>query len=585
MMPGIANNEETLMSFVDVPFPRDPELLKRVVALMRAKGHWHTVARLLAVMCDMDPADFAHKLKCHNAFVRAGDRQGAAGTLQAAVEICPPGTRDNRVLARLLEQGEHWQALAHLHAREAEAAPGNWRRRLQQNAALQRDGDVPAAADALLLAVEACPPGTRDNRVLARLLEQGEHWQALAHLHAQNVRHRGISWRARLVHLVQLNLSLGGNAGHAALSEFAAEASVRTSLWRTVVDHLVKAGCGDTLIQFTRNCAGVKADLGEKIASYLHQKQQYDHLMRLALAMSIPGWNTVNVDLCRMESLENAGCTDEADKIELSLRGRMSVDASPSSASPTSSTLMFRNAVLLDALVACLKVTVEHSGTARIHVAAVSTGEEVYSLVIAVDQAGLSKNVELTASDVSAPLLKRARTGVLDAGALPSVPEHFRELYFTRQRDQRLRLKQEYLASIDFRLLDLTRQPNSGDTWDVVVANNVLVHFPLHEKRSMLRSISEMTHPDGVLCIGGDNHVQIEDDIKTLGLLPISSGARDMYNAWHIQRNAWYINPRPYWALPPYRESEGCKFATLFAFGEANAHLYNRRIEKSNRSS
>ncbi len=482
---------------------------------------------------------------------------------------CGGDAERSRQLARLLEKAQQWRALAALRGHEADTLPEGWRKRLAQAAALELVGDAAGAHAALLQAVHGCSGDVERSRQLAHLLEAAQQWPALAVLRVQTIGDSRFSWNARMDQLARLTLSPAQLRASPVLPVVAREAAARTVLWRIAVDRLGAQGVFDTLAQFVGGLGEVDEGLPATVANYLLQREKWTALHALVAALNINGWDDVKVSLCQMDALESSASYADADAMEAALKGKIAVDPSPNQPSPTDSTLMFRNRPLLDNLVRCVADVVREKGSASIHVAASSTGEEAYSLLIALDRAGLLGACAITASDVEKKLSARARTGVLSAHSGDAVVQANAEMYFTRQRDGRLRFKEEFLSQIKFRVLDLLAPARSAEKWDVVIANNVLVHFPPAGKQAILKNVVAMGTSSAVFCLGGDDHRHIEAALGAYGLAARAGDSGTLHNSWHLQRKAWYKSPRPYWALPPYREATGLRFVTLFAANPA----------------
>jgi len=234
---------------------------------------------------------------------------------------------------------------------------------------------------------------------------------------------------------------------------------------------------------------------------------------------------------------------------------------------PTTSTLMFRNRPLIEALCSAISLIVERKGVVRVHIGACSTGEEVYSLLTVLHQRGILENVELSASDVQPSCVRRARTGVIERRSAEQVPQDVLDKYFVEQRDGRFRLIQGLLGRAEFSVRDLSSKVENGGRYDVIVANNLLVHFEAVSAAIILANLVGLTEGDGVLCIGGGVQGEIERYLVVGSLFAISNCSAAIFDAWHLQRRAWYSYPRPYWALPPARHFDNATWrrASLFS--------------------
>jgi hypothetical protein len=94
------------------------------------------------------------------------------------------------------------------------------------------------------------------------------------------------------------------------------------------------------------------------------------------------------------------------------------------------------------------------------------------------------------------------------------------------------------------------------------------VHFSVGLQGRILANVVRMLKPGGVVCLGGSFWAQaLRPVFGKLGLAPLSGPTREIYEGWELQRKAWYLSPRPYWALPPYRPLRDgeAPYSALFA--------------------
>jgi chemotaxis methyl-accepting protein methylase len=412
-------------------------------------------------------------------------------------------------------------------------------------------------------------------RKIARLLEQAREWKSLASVLEILIRINPKDWRTRV-------RQCGAWISAGEYPESTCEAVVDQVSRPEFVSHARKALL-EMLFEQERDVladavlkAFAQAD-AKGLLAYLGSPQGlargaalWDRLGHL----DVPGWDPVQAELIRIEHLEQIGCVDDADRAYAAIEAKMTVEASPGQATPTPSTLMFRNPPLLHCLVSAIAWFIERNGNANVHVAACSTGEEAYSLALLLDDAGLIESCTLNASDVDPLLVRRARTGVVDAKSAINIPAGMLDKRFQRQADGRQRLDASLLKRIEFSVSDLSKPAPLGPKCDLLVANNMLVHFPDSTANEMLRHMVARVQPEGLLCIGGSLQDRLRETIESCGLVPVLAQADSIFGAWRLQRHAWYVNPRPYWALPPGRRiaGEDWRHCAMFARGAETAH-------------
>ncbi len=139
----------------------------------------------------------------------------------------------------------------------------------------------------------------------------------------------------------------------------------------------------------------------------------------------------------------------------------------------------------------------------RVWSAACSTGQEPYSIAITLaDALGPGVPLEITATDLNAQVLERARTGTytqLEVNrGLPAATlvRHFRRAGSGWQVADELR------RQVAFRQHNLLDAPPLGGPFDVVFLRNVLIYFDLPTKRAVLERVRGALRPGGYLVLG-----------------------------------------------------------------------------------
>jgi hypothetical protein len=535
-----------------VELPLEPETLRFVAAALQRAKAWEALRGVLDAWREAEPDNLQISIRQYEACCASGDEQGALACVRRMSEDSVGDTGRLIRLLRLLERAGHSTARGILVKEAHHLAPNDWRLALDYAALLE--------------------PGADRNRVLAEIFLQP----------VQTT----VTRAAMLARLLSEDRRDDALAAMLALFGDTVPESSRTSRARSAVLEQV-ASAGDAslldavLAAYTRSGpAGLAAYLGSQHAVPFH-----DAILASLRRIGGDDLDTLQFELTLLRMFESGGRCAAADELTASVEPRMVAEGDPATATPTASTMMFRNRFLLDALVLVIGWLAGQRERVCVHVAACSTGEEAYSLAIALHDAGLLERCDLHASDVDSGLVRRALSGLLDVKATQSMPPGMLERHFERQPDGHFRLAHHIIDRIAFSREDLLDERFDGSPCDVLVANNVLVHFPPDERARMLACMSGRVATDGVLCIGGGRQDSLEHQLAVLGLVPILNGSADIFDAWHIQRNAWYVNPRPYWALPPARLTAATpwKHAALFARGIETAEAVERLLTAEGR--
>jgi len=133
-----------------------------------------------------------------------------------------------------------------------------------------------------------------------------------------------------------------------------------------------------------------------------------------------------------------------------------------------------------------------------------STGEEPYSIVMALFDAGLqAQQFKVEAVDISPLSLQRARRAVYGKNSFRGEDQGFRQRYFT-QVDEGYRVEDRVRERVGFQagnLLDPTL-PVAQSAYDFVFCRNLLIYFDVETQRRGFEALKRMTRDDGVLFIG-----------------------------------------------------------------------------------
>ena len=152
----------------------------------------------------------------------------------------------------------------------------------------------------------------------------------------------------------------------------------------------------------------------------------------------------------------------------------------------------------------------DHEHRLRIWCAACSTGQEAYSLAMALDQEARALRgwtVDILATDVSRAAIQAARAGVYSQFEVQrglSTTDLLR--YFTRQ-DESWRVNEHIRARIVFREFNLMSDFAALGKFDVVFCRNVLLYFDPETKRSVLSRIGSVLESDGYLFLGATENL------------------------------------------------------------------------------
>jgi chemotaxis protein methyltransferase CheR len=164
----------------------------------------------------------------------------------------------------------------------------------------------------------------------------------------------------------------------------------------------------------------------------------------------------------------------------------------------------------------------------RLLSAGCSSGEEPYSLAIALHNAGLplaGKSWEIDACDLNPERIRRAREAIYDETSLRACDPEARRRYFTAE-DGRFRLKDRYRVGLRFFRSNLLAPGFALERqYDVIFCRNLLIYFCDSAFESLIDLFARSLAPGGYLCLG---HSESLFD-RTTEFVPVVVGGSVIY--------------------------------------------------------
>nr|WP_205518613.1 protein-glutamate O-methyltransferase CheR [Pseudotabrizicola algicola] len=160
----------------------------------------------------------------------------------------------------------------------------------------------------------------------------------------------------------------------------------------------------------------------------------------------------------------------------------------------------------------------------RLWSAACSTGDEVYTLAIMIAETlGMDalRRTHILGTDISAPVIEQAETGVYSARHLEQVPSFIRQKYMRPVGIEQFQIVPEILAACTFRRMNLkTPDLPFRKPFQAVFCRNVLYYFAVEDQINVVNSIARVTEPGGWL------FTSVTESVRDLSSLwtPVASG-------------------------------------------------------------
>ena len=152
--------------------------------------------------------------------------------------------------------------------------------------------------------------------------------------------------------------------------------------------------------------------------------------------------------------------------------------------------------------------------TLRIWHAGCSSGEEVFSLAILLQEAGLLDNARIYATDINDNIIEQARSGRYWSRKMEVNQRNWERLrsdsdfsqYYTKEGDNTV-FRPDLIRNVVFRTHNLV-QDAGFMKFDIILCRNVMIYFDQELQARVLGLFSESAFPGAYLCIGAQESIQ-----------------------------------------------------------------------------
>lgn len=141
----------------------------------------------------------------------------------------------------------------------------------------------------------------------------------------------------------------------------------------------------------------------------------------------------------------------------------------------------------------------------KIWSAACSTGDEPYSLVMALSKHVPVNQIKIIATDIDKQVLDKARMGLYNEKSIASVPEEFKNKYF-KKIGSSYQISDEIKRQVEFKEHNLLKDPYPSGC-HLIVCRNVLIYFTEEAKDDIYKKFNNALTREGVLFIGSTEQI------------------------------------------------------------------------------
>ncbi len=141
----------------------------------------------------------------------------------------------------------------------------------------------------------------------------------------------------------------------------------------------------------------------------------------------------------------------------------------------------------------------------KIWSAACSTGDEPYSLVMALSKHVPLNKISIYATDIDKQILAKAKVGLYNEKSIEGVPAEFKTKYFEKIGGS-YKIKDEIKNRVDFHQHNLLADKYETG-FHMIVCRNVLIYFTDEAKDDIFKKYYSSLRPGGVLFIGSTEQI------------------------------------------------------------------------------
>lgn len=141
----------------------------------------------------------------------------------------------------------------------------------------------------------------------------------------------------------------------------------------------------------------------------------------------------------------------------------------------------------------------------KIWSAACSTGDEPYSLVMALSRHLPLNQIRIYATDLDKQVIEKAKLGLYGEKSVAGVPADLKKKFFTKIGPS-YQISDEVKSRVEFKEHNLLKDTYPTD-FHLIVCRNVLIYFTEEAKDEVFRKFQKSLKPGGYLLIGSTEQI------------------------------------------------------------------------------
>lgn len=143
---------------------------------------------------------------------------------------------------------------------------------------------------------------------------------------------------------------------------------------------------------------------------------------------------------------------------------------------------------------------------------ACSTGEEPYSLVMALSKFFPLREIRVMATDIDEEAMNKARLGLYSEKSLTNLPSNFKNKYFTKVGNS-FKISDDIKNCVEFSKIDLLKDRFPINV-DLLTCRNVMIYFTEEAKELLYSKFYNSLSDNGILFVGSTEQIIMPDRHK-----------------------------------------------------------------------
>ncbi len=171
----------------------------------------------------------------------------------------------------------------------------------------------------------------------------------------------------------------------------------------------------------------------------------------------------------------------------------------------------YRNPGQWDVLIKEIFPRIMESNKGRLNVwsSASSTGEEPYSLVMALSNYFPLRDIKVMATDIDEEAMNKAKVGLYSEKSLENLPTDFKNKYFKKVENSFV-ISDEIKKCVEYKKMDLLKD-RFPTNMDLIVCRNVMIYFTEEAKELLYKKFHDSLKDHGILFVGSTEQIIMPD--------------------------------------------------------------------------